>query len=95
MANFTVLDEDPYAVPPERLKDVPVWGTVFEGRVFPVLAANRGRGKAATATAPSKSASHAVAPWEGHDPVEGEACHLAEISQLFIRVMSAPGVSAP
>lgn len=36
IANFTVLDEDPYAVPPEKLKDVPVWGTVFEGKVFPV-----------------------------------------------------------
>lgn len=39
IANFTVLDADPYAVPPETLKDVPVWGTVFEGRVFPIGAA--------------------------------------------------------
>nr|WP_210299878.1 amidohydrolase [Kaistia hirudinis] len=36
IANFTVLEADPYAVPPETLKDVPVWGTVFEGRLFPV-----------------------------------------------------------
>lgn len=36
IANFTVLEQDPYAVPPEQLKDVPIWGTVFEGRVFPV-----------------------------------------------------------
>lgn len=36
IANLTVLEEDPYAVPPEKLKDIPIWGTVFEGRVFPV-----------------------------------------------------------
>jgi predicted amidohydrolase YtcJ len=43
IANFTVLDEDPYAVPPAQLKDIPIWGTVFEGRVFPVPEAARKR----------------------------------------------------
>jgi predicted amidohydrolase YtcJ len=33
-ADFCVLDDDPTAVPPERLKDVRVWGTVQGGRVF-------------------------------------------------------------
>lgn len=33
-ADFAVLDDDPLAVPPERLKDVRVWGTVHGGRVF-------------------------------------------------------------
>ena len=33
-ADFCVLDEDPLAVAPERLKDVPVWGTVQGGRIF-------------------------------------------------------------
>ncbi|MFN3658595.1 MAG: amidohydrolase [Pseudolabrys sp.] len=41
IANFTVLAEDPYAVPPSALKDIPVWGTVFEGRVFPVPPGSR------------------------------------------------------
>ncbi len=36
IANFTVLDRDPFVVDPITLKDIPVWGTVFEGRVFPV-----------------------------------------------------------
>jgi predicted amidohydrolase YtcJ len=36
IANFTVLEEDPYAVDPMKLADVPVWGTVFEGAVYPV-----------------------------------------------------------
>jgi len=36
IANFTVLDDDPYSVPPMKLRDVPIWGTMFEGRLFPV-----------------------------------------------------------
>jgi len=36
IANFTVLDQDPYAIDPTGLKDIPIWGTVFEGRPFPV-----------------------------------------------------------
>ena len=33
-ADFAVLEDDPTEVPPEALKDVPVWGTVQDGRVF-------------------------------------------------------------
>lgn len=38
IANFTVLDKDPYAGPPAKLKDIAIWGTVFEGRPFPAPA---------------------------------------------------------
>jgi len=34
LANFTILAEDPYAVDPLALKDIPVLGTVYEGRKF-------------------------------------------------------------
>ena len=33
-ADFAILDDDPLAVPPEKLKDVPVWGTMVGGKVF-------------------------------------------------------------
>ena len=33
-ADFAVLEEDPTAVAPVDLRDVPVWGTVMGGRVF-------------------------------------------------------------
>ena len=33
-ADFCVLDDDPFAVAPERLKDIGVWGTVLGGRPF-------------------------------------------------------------
>ena len=34
--NLTVLDQSPYAVAPETLKDISVWGAMLEGRVQPV-----------------------------------------------------------
>ena len=35
-ADFTILEQDPYEVGAEGLKDIPIWGTVFEGRPFPI-----------------------------------------------------------
>lgn len=35
LADFTVLDQDPHKVNPAAIKDIPVWGTVLGGRVFP------------------------------------------------------------
>ncbi|MCE6967432.1 amidohydrolase [Cereibacter sphaeroides] len=35
-ATFTILEDDPFGVPPEAIRDIKVWGTVLEGRVFPV-----------------------------------------------------------
>jgi len=35
-ADFAVLDADPYEVAPESLRDISIWGTVFEGRPFPI-----------------------------------------------------------
>lgn len=35
-ANLTVLEQSPYAVAPEKLKDIPIWGTMLEGRVQPL-----------------------------------------------------------
>jgi predicted amidohydrolase YtcJ len=34
MAVFAVLDQDPYEIPIENLKDIPVHGTVFGGEVL-------------------------------------------------------------
>jgi predicted amidohydrolase YtcJ len=36
VANLAVLEDDPLSVDPSRLKDVGIWGTMFEGRVVPV-----------------------------------------------------------
>lgn len=36
LADFVVLQEDPYAVDPSELADIKIWGTVFEGQVYPI-----------------------------------------------------------
>jgi hypothetical protein len=50
-ANLTVLHQSPYAVAPEKLKDIQVWGTMLEGRVQPAP------GVPGTKKAPAKSVS--------------------------------------
>jgi hypothetical protein len=32
-ADFTVLERDPHAVPPAEIAEIPIWGTVLEGRL--------------------------------------------------------------
>jgi predicted amidohydrolase YtcJ len=36
IADFAVLEADPYDTPVEKLRDIPIWGTVFEGKPFPL-----------------------------------------------------------
>ena len=33
-ADFAILDDDPLSAPPEKLKDIGVWGTVLGGKIF-------------------------------------------------------------
>jgi len=35
-ADFTILEHSPYSVDPTAIKDIQLWGTVFEGRHFPL-----------------------------------------------------------
>ena len=35
-ADFTVLESDPYQVGASGLRDIAIWGTVFEGELFPL-----------------------------------------------------------
>ena len=35
-ADFTVLEKNPFKVDAKRLRDIPVWGTVFAGRAYPL-----------------------------------------------------------
>jgi hypothetical protein len=37
-ANLSILEQSPYSVASEKLKDIGVWGTMLEGRVQPVPA---------------------------------------------------------
>lgn len=42
-ADFTVLEADPTAVPKQKIKDVPIIGTVLGGRYIPVSETSRER----------------------------------------------------
>jgi predicted amidohydrolase YtcJ len=35
LADFTILTDDPYETPPERLRDIGVWGTALAGKLQP------------------------------------------------------------
>ncbi|MUH97439.1 amidohydrolase family protein [Aliivibrio fischeri] len=36
VANFTILEQDPYEVDLNKLKDIPIYATVFESKLFPI-----------------------------------------------------------
>ncbi|MBT3409443.1 MAG: amidohydrolase family protein, partial [Halieaceae bacterium] len=36
-ADFTILEENPYEIPRDKLRDITIWGTVFEGTINPVV----------------------------------------------------------
>jgi predicted amidohydrolase YtcJ len=42
-ANFTVFEENPITADPRTLKDLVIWGTVFEGRKYEIEMASRGQ----------------------------------------------------
>ena len=34
LADFAILEDDPYKVNPNRIKDIRVWGTALSGKLF-------------------------------------------------------------
>jgi predicted amidohydrolase YtcJ len=34
-ADFAILDQDPYEVPPQKIRDIGAWGTVVGGQIYP------------------------------------------------------------
>ncbi|HBO2549581.1 TPA: amidohydrolase [Pseudomonas aeruginosa] len=89
IANFTVLEQSPYQVEPLALRDIPVWGTVFEGRVFP----NTVKAKAVAA----RDVSSAVSPFDplqalNHEHAHGDACGVAQkLVAMLPKVWSETG----
>ena len=80
LANFTILAANPLKVDPVRIKDIPVWGTVQEGRVLPV---HRATGRSPVSvlgpvldqpTLAAVNRAEASVAWHDH----GDACTLAQ-----------------
>ena len=85
LANFTVLDKDPTTIKPMALKDIPIWGTVFEGRLFPVPAKSPqvGAGKTAIRGPAGDSSTAFSLPGAAHG--HGDACDLNHHFLLAMR----------
>lgn len=82
IANFTILEQDPYKVDPTKLKDIPIWGTIFEGRIFPI-----NKKPKQNLMASSKNSLYHLNEYHadalGHTH-ESDDCQLAKISQQII-----------
>jgi predicted amidohydrolase YtcJ len=78
-ANLTILMQSPYAVAPEKLKDVQVWGTMLEGRVQPVNL-KMPRAAAKSAAAPKRVAPVAAS---AHDEAELTRATVASLTQIL------------
>jgi hypothetical protein len=48
-ANLTILDQSPFDVSPDKLKEIAVWGTMLEGRVQPAPAVTQAASRLPTA----------------------------------------------
>lgn len=78
-ADFTVFEEDPLAAKPARLKDLVIWGTVFEGRKFPIE--KKGKGIVISSENQERLAHiHTHTCSEGHTH-HGDACTANQILQ--------------
>ena len=100
IANFTVLEQDPLAVEPIKLKDVPIWGTVFEGRLFPIakkstagLRRSNDSPAAALTALPLPSCFAPVKATHDH----GDDCGACSFNRLLARsgVLSSMALSRP
>lgn len=72
LANFTVLEQSPYAVAPTALKDIPVWGTILEGRIQPAPAAPERRADASPTIRAVPASTRPDAPWPSGSAAAGK-----------------------
>jgi hypothetical protein len=77
-ANLTILDQSPYAVAPQKLKDIKVWGTMLEGRVQPVRGAMPKAAPDLKSEAPAKGTSR-----DGREVASAVILHLAGLLSHF------------
>ena len=87
IANLTILEQDPYAVDPMKIKDIVVWGTVFEGTPFPVPAANQKT--SASRNEPARQPASVLGQLDGEDH-GGDSCAVA---RLIVATLAANGQS--
>ena len=92
LANFTVLEESPLTVAPQKIKDIAVWGTVFEGRLFPVQ--RNARHQAIRLGPLERLASSGPAAYafsqEAQDAHSGESAEVCMFNQQLAAAFNTP-----
>ncbi len=82
-ANFTVLAEDPYDVDPTKINRIPIRGTVYEGRWFPLP-------EAASGTTAQASLGAALSTSTTDHQGSGCSCDAARmVSEAIAQVLKA------
>jgi predicted amidohydrolase YtcJ len=87
-ADFTIFESDPLTVEPMKIKDIPIWGTVFEGQVFPI---KRPAGKASASAA---GITHGSTPLLSNPFSGGESdedCCVCSANQWFQKIVTGLG----
>jgi predicted amidohydrolase YtcJ len=81
-ANFTVFGENPIMADPKRLKDLPIWGTVYEGKAYPIEKAAKGM----VMSPETQKRLTTMGEYEGNSFHEhhGDACITNQILQAFV-----------
>ena len=94
LANFTVLGDNPVTCDPVKIKDIPVWGTVHEGRILPVRPAATGQARLGPvadvrAVAASLAAATAERPEGTH--AHGDSCVVANVLRTVVSEQMSGG----
>lgn len=74
LANFTILGDNPLTVDAAKIKDIPVWGTVHEGRILP--AKHVGKVQASIGPMQDASALTLMEPDAQHEHADHDICTL-------------------
>jgi len=81
-ANFTVFEENPLKADPKKLKDLAIWGTVFEGNEYPIK--KKAKGMVMSSDIEERIvtlAENGDNPFHKH---HGDACVANQIFQAYV-----------
>ncbi|MCU0225269.1 MAG: amidohydrolase [Acidobacteria bacterium] len=91
LANFTILGDNPVTCDPMKIKDIPVWGTVNEGRVLPVKRGETARANLGPVVDGGTMKAALEAAREDHDHAGGGSCVCTVAKQLMEAAFGAAG----
>ena len=80
-ANFTVFEENPLKADPKKLKDLIIWGTVFEGKAYPIP--EGAKGMVMSQQVEERFAMLAESEGNSFHKHHGDACITNQILQIY------------